>query len=227
MRKKKETVTISMADMQKLLVESRIEHFLTLTPNEVELLQCRRGRLLYIRRLLSPEEYSERREVVADLYAPVLSPFDCRPYESIAAKLRADIKGKRFFVAFCGNKDTCGLSLDVAYESNKKSKSKPRQRVSVDIDGVAPIRSTDWNQLAREGWENCDASGLTIKGFYGRLDKRRYEYDDGLRHYMINKFGPSAYYENALTVIYRVYLHEAELPKSFMCPPIPNNWEDA
>jgi hypothetical protein len=224
MKKKKEAVMTSMA---QVLGESRKEFFLNLTPHEVELLQYSRDCALSIRRLLSPEEYADRREVFADLYGPVLSPFDSRPYESVAAQLRAAIKSKRFFLAFGGNKDSDKLSIDIAYETNNRSNSKPRQRVSVDIEGVAPIRSTDFNQLRREGWKDSDGNGLTINDFYGRLDTRRYEIDDRLRHYMIKKFGPAAYYENALTVIYRVRLHDAVLPISFLCPPTPDNWEDS
>lgn len=225
MKKKKEPVT--MMRTADLLAESRKERYLTLTPIEVELLLNSRGFGLCIRRLLVPEEYAEKREVMADLYGPVLSPFDSRPYESLAAKLRADIEGKRFFLAFGSNQDTHHLSLDIAYETNKRCKSKPRQRVSISIEGVAPIRSTDWFQLRREGWKDSDINGLTITGFYGRLDERRYEIDDRLRHYMIHKYGAAAYYENALTVIYEVRLHDAELPISFLCPPIPNTGDDS
>ncbi len=221
MKKKKEPVTTSMA---QVLAESRKEYFLTLTPTEVALLWHSSDYALYIRRLLSPEEYAAKHEVMADLHGPVLSEFDARPYESVAAKLRADIKRKRFFFAFCDYTTVHELSLGIASETNKSSSEKPRHEVSVSIEGVAPIRSTGWHQLQREGWEERKKDVLSIRGFDGQITRTTFHFDDRLRQYMIQQFGAAAYYENALTVIYKVHLHFAELPISFICPPIPNNW---
>lgn len=225
MKKKKEPVTTT--SMAKVLAESRKEYFLTLTPTEVALLRHSTNCALSIRRLLSPEEYAAKHEVMADLHGPVLSEFDVRPYESVAAKLRADIKRKRFFFAFCDYTEVHELSLGIASETNKRSSEKPRHEVSVSIEGVAPIRSTGWNQLQREGWLERNKDVLSIRGFDGQITRTRFHFDDCLRQYMIEQFGPAAYYENALTVIYRVRLHDAELPISFLCPPIPNTGDDS
>jgi hypothetical protein len=217
---------MSMAD---LLAEQRWESFIELSPWEVESLSNNWGDL-EIRRLVAPWEYNESRVTLADNFPPVLSTFNTERYDILANVFRSFVEGKEFFLAFFQyeDEDVNQLKLSIAYEASNGCAlyKPPHQRVSVEVVGVAPIRATDLSQLEKEGWEYedmCDdgSNYLIIPGFSGRVQGADYMNDLYLRRFMIEQFGASAYYENALTVVFRLAVLRDKPTDSLIHPPLP------